>query len=74
MICHEAKVVAVFVFGCLRHRDIRMALLPNVARMGNDQPDVRLSGSEVDDAAVVRPVVLAKRPQGSTSDVAMPGS
>jgi hypothetical protein len=62
VICHEAKVVAVFIFGCLRHRDIRMALLSNVARMGNDQPDVRLSGSETDVAAVAQPVVLAKRP------------
>src|SRR5262245_26761870 len=55
MICHEAWVVAVFIFGCLRHRDIRMALLPNVARVGKDQHDVRLSGSE-DVAAAAQPL------------------
>jgi hypothetical protein len=61
VICHEAKVVVVFIFGCLRHRDIWMALLSNVARMGNDQPDVRLSESEIDVAAVAQPVLLARR-------------
>lgn len=42
---YEAKDVACFLLGRIHRCHVRMALLPSLARVGSNRPNVRLAGS-----------------------------